>query len=180
MIFEAAAGQDLPVPDVTETARLRAGDPTALGAMIARYEHRVYRYLLRLVRDHAAADDLFQQTWLQVVRQIHRYDPSRSFDTWLFAIAHNAAIDLLRRRPGEELADYPAAGPDPLDALIAGERAANVAAAMEKLPAHYREVLTLRFEDGMKLEEIAAVTGAPLSTIKTRVQRGLDTLRRML
>jgi RNA polymerase sigma-70 factor (ECF subfamily) len=123
---------------------------------------------------------LFQQTWLHVVRQIHRYDASRSFDTWLFAIAHNVAMDLLRRRTGEVLDDYPARTPDALDTLIAGERAANVAAAMEKLPAAYRETLTLRFEEGMKLEEIAAVTGAPLSTIKSRVQRGLEALRRML
>jgi RNA polymerase sigma-70 factor (ECF subfamily) len=180
MIFEAAAGKDLPVPDITEAARLRTGDPAALGAVVARYQHRLYRYFVRLARDQATADDLFQQTWLQVVRQIHRYDPSRSFDTWLFAIAHNAAIDLLRRRTGKELDDYPTAGPDALDTLIAGERAAGLAAAMEKLPATYREALTLRFEDGMKLEEIAVVTGAPLSTIKSRVQRGLEMLRRML
>jgi RNA polymerase sigma-70 factor (ECF subfamily) len=180
MIFEAAAGKDLPIPEVSEAVRLRAGDPAALNAVVARYQHRLYRYFVRLVRDHATADDLFQQTWLQVVRQIHRYDPARNFDTWLFAIAHNAAIDLLRRRTGEELDDYPARTPDILDTLIAGERAATVAAAMETLPAAYREALTLRFEDGMKLEEIAAVTGAPLSTIKSRVHRGLDALRRML
>jgi len=179
MIFEAA-GDNLPIPDVSEAARLRTGDTQALAATVGRYQHRLYRYFIRLVRDRATADDLFQQTWLQVVRQIHRYDPSRSFDTWLFAIAHNAAIDLLRRRTGEVLEDYPARTPDALDRLIAGERAASVAAAMEKLPAAYREVLTLRFEEGMKLEEIAAVTGAPLSTIKSRVQRGLEALRRML
>jgi RNA polymerase sigma-70 factor (ECF subfamily) len=179
MIFEAVAGKDMTVPDVTEATRLRTGDPAALGAVVARYQHRLYRYFMRLVRDGATADDLFQQTWLQVVRQIHRYDPERSFDTWLFAIAHNAAIDLLRRRAGEELGDYAANTPDALDALIAGERAAGLAAAIEKLPAVYREALTLRFEDGMKLEEIAAVAGVPLSTVKSRVQRGLETLRRM-
>src|SRR4029077_21029705 len=134
-------------------------DPEALAAKVGRYQQRLYRYFIRLVRDRATADDLFQQTWLHVVRQIHRYDASRNFDTWLFAIAHNVAIDLLRRKTGEALDDYAARTPDALDALIAGERAANVAAAMEKLPAAYRETLTLRFEEGMKLEEIAAVTG---------------------
>jgi RNA polymerase sigma-70 factor (ECF subfamily) len=180
MIFEAAAGKDMPIPETTEITRLRAGDPDAFQSVVARYQHRLYRYFLRLVRDAATADDLFQQTWLQVVRQIHRYDPTRSFDTWLFAIAHNAAVDLLRRRTGEELQDYPAHSPDALDRLLAGERAATVAAAMEKLPVAYRETLALRFEDGMKLEEIAAVTGAPLSTVKSRVQRGLEALRRIL
>ena len=130
MIYEAAAGQDLPVPDVAETVRLRSGDPAAFSAVVARYQHRLYRYFVRLVRDRATADDLFQQTWLQVVRQIHRYDPRRSFDTWLFAVAHNTAIDLLRRRPGEALEDYPSSTPDALDRLIAGERAASLAAAV--------------------------------------------------
>ena len=180
MIFEAVAGKDLPVPDLTETARLRTGDPEALGAIVGRYQHRLYRYFVRLVRDRATADDLFQQTWLQVVRHLNRYDPARSFDTWLFSIAHNTAIDLLRRRPGEELDDYPSRTPDALDTLIAGERAANVAAALETLPAVYREALTLRFEEGMKLEEIATVAGVPLSTVKSRVHRGLEALRRKL
>ena len=180
MIYEATLGPGFPLSEATEAARLRSGDPAALALVVSRYQHRLFRYFIRLVRDPATADDLFQQTWLQVVRQIHRYDPARSFDTWLFSIAHNAAIDQLRRRIGEALEDYPAAAPDALDTLLAGERAAHLAAAVEALPALYREVLTLRFEEGMKLEEIAAVTHAPLSTVKSRVQRGLDALRRKL
>ena len=88
-----------------QVARLRRRDPAALADAVGRYQHRLYRYFLRLVHDPAAADDLFQQTWLNVVRQIHRYDPARSFDTWLFAIAHNTAIDHLRRGPGESIDD---------------------------------------------------------------------------
>jgi RNA polymerase sigma-70 factor (ECF subfamily) len=137
-----------------------------------------------LVRDRASADDLFQQTWLHVVRQLHRYDSARSFDTWLFAIAHNAAMDLLRRRPGESLEDYefalPSGAPDALGRVLAGERAAILAAAMAALPALYREALTLRFEEGMKLEEIAEVTRAPLSTVKSRVRRGLEAMQHKL
>src|SRR5438067_2186958 len=129
--------------------------------------------------DAAAADDLFQQTWLNVVRQIHRYDPARSFDTWLFAIAHNAAIDLLRRRPGENIEDrvLAAPAPDALSSAIAHERSTLLVQAVGALPALYREALTLRFEEGMKLEEIAEVTRAPLPTVKSRVQRGLEALR---
>ena len=88
----------------------------------------------------------------------------------------------LRRRTGESLDDREweagsSAAPDALSAVLAGERAAILAAAMGTLPALYREALTLRFEEGMKLEEIAEVTGAPLSTVKSRVQRGLEALR---
>ncbi|MBI3679116.1 MAG: sigma-70 family RNA polymerase sigma factor [Acidobacteria bacterium] len=178
MIYEAAI-EDLPVGVDDEAARLRRGDPAALAAAVSRFQHRLYRYFLRLVRQPALADDLFQQTWLHVVRQIHRYDPARSFDTWLFAIAHNAAIDFLRRRPGESIEDCPIAAPqrDALSAAIDRERSTMLAEAVGALPAIYREALTLRFEEGMKLDEIAEVTRAPLATVKSRIQRGLEALR---
>src|ERR1035438_7866141 len=144
MIYQAAIDESFPVAEPpTHAARLRSGDPAALAETVGYYQHRLYRYLLRLVRDTASADDLFQQTWLHVVRQLHRYDRARSFDTWLFAIAHNAAMDLLRRRPGESLEDrefsLPASAPDALGTVLAGERAAILAAVMEALPALYRE-----------------------------------------
>jgi len=184
MIYQAAIEPDFPVAEPTELTRLRGGDPAAINGVVARYQHRLYRYFLRLAHDRAAADDLFQQTWLQVMRNLGRYDAARSFDTWLFAIAHNAAMDLLRRRPGESLDEgeweLRSRAPDALAMMLAGERAAIVAAAMRELPAPYREALTLRFEDGMKLEEIAEVVGAPVSTVKSRVHRGLDALRQSI
>ena len=165
---------------------LRRRDPAALAAVVERYHHRLHRYLYRLVREPAAADDLFQQTWLNVVRQIARYDPRRSFDTWLFAVAHNVAIDFLRQKRSESLEEHefeasaaaPAAAPaDSLSTLLAAERAAILAAEVQQLPVLYREALALRFEEGMKLEEMAEVTHAPLSTVKSRVQRALESLR---
>jgi RNA polymerase sigma-70 factor (ECF subfamily) len=181
MIYQAAIDKESFVAEPTELARLRSGDPAALAAVVGRYQHRLYRYLLRLVHDSPTADDLFQQTWLHVVRNLGRYDAARSFDTWLFAIAHNTAMDLLRRRPGESLEDreweLPSPAPDALSTVLAGERAAILADAMGSLPALYREALTLRFEEGMTLDEIAGVTRAPLSTVKSRVQRGLEALK---
>ncbi|MEO8593155.1 MAG: sigma-70 family RNA polymerase sigma factor [Candidatus Solibacter sp.] len=184
MIYAAAVDENLPFSSSSRVARLRSGDPGALAETVELYQHRLYRYLVRLVRDPAAADDLFQQTWLHVVRQLHRYDAARSFDTWLFAIAHNVAIDALRKRPGERLDDLEfelaGAAPDALSGILAGERTAILAAAMAALPAYYREALTLRFEEGLKLEEIAEVTGVPLSTVKSRVQRGLEAMKRSI
>ena len=181
MIYQAAHFEDVPVTEPDEIARLRRRDSAALACVVGRYQHRLYRYLRRLVREPAAADDLFQQTWLNVARQIGRYDSRRGFDTWLFAIAHNAAMDLLRRKTGESLEEssheLAAAEPDALSAAMASERTAILASEMAGLSAPYREVLTLRFEEGMKLEEIAEVTRAPLSTVKSRVQRALETLR---
>ena len=159
-------------------------EAAGLAELVERYQYRLYRYLVRLVRAPAAAEDVFQQTWLQAVREIRRYDGRRSFDTWLFAIAHNAAMDLLRRTSGESLEDHEtelsSTAPDALDLAMTAERSAIVTAGMKELPALYREALALRFEEGMKLEEIAEVTGAPLSTVKSRVQRGLEALRRQI
>lgn len=174
-----------------EVAQLRRGDLEALDALLARYQNRLYRYLLRLVREPAAAEDLFQQTWLRVAQQIHRYDQRHVFDAWLFTLARNLAIDHLRRNRPESL-DEPlpsggtpadhllAAGPDAFDAAFAAERRGLLAAALGELPVAYREVLTLRFEEEMKLEEIAEVLASPLSTVKSQLRRGLEALRRRL
>lgn len=110
----------------TDVARLRRGDLNALSELIARYQNRLYRYLLRIVREPAEAEDLFQQTWLKVVEKIRSFDPGRNFDAWLFTLARNAAIDHLRRiRPqslDEPLADD-AAGDTAADRLPSGEPA---------------------------------------------------------
>ena len=169
-----------------DVLRLKRRDPDALTLLINRYQHRLYRYLLRFVREPATAQDLFQQTWLRVVETIGRFDAARSFEAWLFALAHNLAIDHLRRKRTESL-DEPAAeveaaasGLDALERAIASERAQILVSAVSELPAVYREVLALRFEEDMKLEEIAHVVGAPLPTVKTRLRRALIGLREVL
>lgn len=192
MIGAAAISWEVPVALDAEVARLRRGDLDALAALVQRYQHRLYRYLLRLVREPAEAEDLFQQTWLRVASQIRRFDARRNFDAWLFTIARNLAIDHLRRARPESLDEWdsrdfsltpPAlrdARPPVVETMIARERSEFVAAALESLPVIYREVLALRFEEEMKLEEVAAVLDAPLSTVKSRLRRGLDALRGIL
>jgi RNA polymerase sigma-70 factor, ECF subfamily len=192
MIGGAAISLEVPVGLEAEVARLRRGDLDALAELVARYQHRLYRYLLRMVHQPAEAEDLFQQTWLRAAGQIRRYDPRRNFDAWLFTLARNLAIDHLRRvrpdsidsREADEYERTPAALRDSaspvIDALIARERTYLLAAALDNLPVLYREVLSLRFEEEMKLEEIAQVLDAPLSTIKSRLRRGLENLRQTL
>lgn len=192
MISEFASRMEVAVGLDADVARLRRGDLDALAALVQRYQHRLYRYLLRLVRQRAEAEDLFQQTWLRVASQIRRFDPRRNFDAWLFTLARNLAIDHLRRvhpesldeKDGADSTHTPAAlrasGVPPVDAMIAHEHSRFVATAMEELPMLYREVLALRFEEEMKLEEIAQVLDAPLSTVKSRLRRGLENLRETL
>jgi RNA polymerase sigma-70 factor (ECF subfamily) len=174
-----------------ELTRLRGGDVEAVAALMERYQHRLYRYLLRIVRQPETAEDLFQQTWLRVMERIRHYDPQRSFEGWLFALAHNLAIDHLRRYQPESL-DEPlpsgdaraeqlaGSGPGALEQLLSDERAGWLAGCLGGLPLVFREVLTLRFEEEMKLEEVAVVLALPLGTVKTRLHRALKQLRRTL
>jgi RNA polymerase sigma-70 factor, ECF subfamily len=168
--------------------RLRHGDLDALSALIHRYEGRLYRYLVRLVREPATAEDLFQQTWLRVAERIRSFDTRRSFENWLFTVARNIAFDHLRRYRPESLDEPLPSGdarsellasdaPGAMEAILASESAALLAAAVGRLPLIFREVLGLRFEQDLKLEEIAEILGIPLSTVKSRLRRGLEDLR---
>jgi RNA polymerase sigma-70 factor (ECF subfamily) len=187
MILAAAMSLEAFTSD-REIALLKKSDPDAISELIGRYQHRLYRFLVRMVQDPATAEDLFQQTWIRLMEKSGSYDARRNFEAWLFAIAHNLAIDHLRRRRGislDELDDsglarmdrLTASGPDALEQLLDMERGALLAATIAELPAIHREVLTLRFEEEMNLEQIAEVAGIPLSTVKSRLHRALASLR---
>ena len=174
-----------------ELTRLRKGHLEALAGLIEQYQARLYRYLLRLVHEPATAEDLFQQTWIHVAEKIRSYDPKRSFDNWLFTVARNLAFDHMRRYRPESLDEPMPSGesrlellasdsPGAMEEMLGAERAALVGAAMETLPLIFREVLSLRFEEGMKLEEIAGILQIPLSTVKSRLRRALEDLRNIL
>ncbi|MGQ0733929.1 MAG: RNA polymerase sigma factor [Acidobacteriota bacterium] len=173
---------------------LRRRDPEVLEALIERYQHRVFRYLLYFTRDRALAEDTFQETWLRVVERGAQYNPRFAFEAWLLTVARNVAIDQMRRRRPMALAetaaqdaaedesgpaDPPTADPSPFDLAAENEQARRVAAALAGIPAYYREALTLRFHEDLSLQEIAEVTRVPLSTAKSRVRRGLDLLSRL-
>jgi RNA polymerase sigma-70 factor (ECF subfamily) len=175
----------------SEPVRLRRGDHDAFDALLARYQNRLYRYLVRLTANPAVAEDLFQETWLKVITRIHRYDERRPFEPWLFSVARNLAIDHLRKASPESLDEPSESGetriarlgvdePGSLERLLERERRGLLERKLEELPALYREALSLRFEEEMSFEEIAAVLSAPVSTVKSRVQRALSTLRRRM
>jgi RNA polymerase sigma-70 factor (ECF subfamily) len=175
----------------SEPARLRRGDPGAFDALLNRYQNRLFRYLVRLIGNSTQAEDLFQQTWLKVMTGIHRYDERRPFEPWLFSIARHLAIDHLRRVSPESLdepsptgeprvASLKAEEPGNLERLLDRERRGFLERKLQELPALYREAVTLRFEEEMTFEEMALVLQAPVSTVKSRVQRALTTLRKSM
>jgi RNA polymerase sigma-70 factor, ECF subfamily len=170
----------------TQIERLQQQDFEALSALIVHYQKRLFRYLVRMVRDPGTADDLFQQTWVRVMEKIRQYNWSSSFDSWLFSIAHNLAIDHLRRRQPASLEETESVeplvcpAPNGLTQMLALERSEVLVGALAGLPVLYREVLVLRFEEDMKLEDIARLLDTPLSTVKSRLARGLGRLRKQL
>jgi RNA polymerase sigma-70 factor, ECF subfamily len=186
-----ALGSEEWVGDDSEIARARRGDPAAFDLLLVRYQNRLFRYLLRLVGDPPLAEDLFQQTWLQVMTRLDRYDERRPFDPWLFSVARHLAIDHLRRTAprsldepsptGESKAErLPGREPGHLERILERERRSHLEQKLAELPALYREVLALRFEEEMTFDEISEVLGAPTSTVKSRVQRGLAMLRKKM
>jgi RNA polymerase sigma-70 factor (ECF subfamily) len=188
MILAASMNPDALSDLEDSVSRLQHGDLSALAEIMTRYQHRMYRFLLRLTQDAGVADDLFQQTWLRVIEKIGKYDARRQFEPWLFSVARNLTIDYLRVRQPKSLdvvddfGDSPAArlvaeGRDPLESLLEYERGSALAAAIAELPVIHREILTLRFEEDLKLEQIAEIAGIPLSTAKSRLFRALDNLR---
>jgi len=173
----------------TDIARgLRRRDPELLDRLIEKYQHRLLRYLVYLSGRRDLAEDFFQETWVHVLERGGQYDGRHEFSTWLFTIARHLVIDHLRsKRPTsldsladqDDLApfDIPAAGqPSAFDATVQREQNEQISAGMQHIATEYRETLVLRFQEGMSLEEIASVIGAPLGTVKSRMYRGLSAL----
>jgi RNA polymerase sigma-70 factor, ECF subfamily len=170
---------------------LRAGDPDILDGLIEEYQHRLFRYLISVTGNRALAEDLFQETWLRVLERGHQYRAQWKFEVWLFSIARHLVIDFARRKKSvslDELMDPEegrgfepsTAEPSPFEQVLTGEESARLTYLLARIPAVYREALTLRFQEEMGLEEMATIIKVPLSTVKSRLYRGLDTLRQAI
>lgn len=176
-----------------EIARgLRKRDPELLDRLIDQYQYRLLRYLLSLTNHRQLAEDLFQETWLHVLERGRQYDGRSAFHGWLFRIARNLVIDWSRKKrvvslealtePGDGGVplQIPAEQPSALEIITDKEQAERLNRILPALPAVYRELLLLRFQEDMKLEEIAAVAGVTLSTAKSRLYRGLEAVRQLI
>jgi RNA polymerase sigma-70 factor, ECF subfamily len=173
--------------EAAEIARgLRRRDPDLLDRLIEQYQHRLLRYLVSLLGERQTAEDLFQETWMRVLEHGGSYNGRTKFVTWLLTIGHNLAIDYLRRkRPmslealteaEESPREFAVDGPSAFDLVARGEQSERLASSLRQLRAEQREAIALRFQEGMSLEEIAQVTSVPLSTVKSRLYRGLEAL----
>jgi RNA polymerase sigma-70 factor, ECF subfamily len=190
-----ATAFSLLVPMETEEAQIARGlrhrDPELLDALIEQYQHRLLRYLLHLTGNRAVAEDLFQEVWVRVLEKGHLYDGRNRFVTWLMSIAHNVAIDHLRRRNPASLDEMqdpedgapfepPDSGPSPFEQAAVHQQQDMLQEALDRVAPLFREVLVLRFQEQMKLEEIAKLIHIPVATVKTRLYRGVQALRPLI
>ena len=173
-------------------AGLKHQEAGLLDELIVRYQHRLLRYLLFLTSSRELAEDLFQEVWMRVLMRGGQFNGKARFDTWLFTIARNLVIDYRRKRTlasldelfeGASEDDRPMSfevsdsQPTPFDNFANLEDRQRVADALLQVDTLYREVLVLRFHEEMSLQEIAEVTRAPLSTVKSRLYRGLAAIK---
>ena len=184
--------------DQEVVTRAREGRETAFRELIGRYERPVFSLIYRLVRDRERAEDLSQDTFIKVLNALDRYDPSYKFSSWIFKIAHNTALDHLRKKEPETLsldgsphaesaaeADASAISvssddPSPEDYAANRELAGVLEEAVGKLRPEYRTAIVLCHMEGRPYEEIAEIMDVPLGTVKTYIHRARHELRDLL
>jgi RNA polymerase sigma-70 factor (ECF subfamily) len=155
-------------------ARIADGDRLAMQVLFARHHVRVYRFVLRLVRNEATAEDLISDVFLDVWRQAGKFEGRSAVSTWMLSIARFKALSALRRRPEQELDDETAEqiedqSDDPEVALAKKDKAAVLRQALSKLSAEHREIVDLVYYHEKSVEEVAGIVGIPEATVKTRM-----------
>jgi RNA polymerase sigma-70 factor (ECF subfamily) len=189
MNLALTAAQTLATEGSVIARGLRRRDTALIERLIEIYQHRLFRYLTYLTGSRERAEDLFQETWIRVLERGRQYNPSCRFDTWLFAIARHLVIDASRKKTALSLEavmagthddsprEFAMNGPSPFDEAQMKDLNAHLGSALLELDVVQREVVLLRFQEELSLEEIAGITSAPLSTVKSRLYRGLEALR---
>ena len=155
-------------------ARIAKGDRLAMEELYGRYRVPVYRFVLRMVRNPTTAEDLDSDVFLDVWRQAGTFEGRSAVSTWLFSIARFKALNVLQRRPMEELDDEKGGAiadqaDDPEIALAKKDKAAVLRACLLKLSAEHREIVNLVYYQHKSVEDVAGIVGIPEATVKTRM-----------
>ena len=180
-------------PSDAELARdALAGSEAAYRDLVARYATPAVNFIYRLIRDRALAEDLAQEGFLRVYQRLNTYDPQRKFSSWFFQVLRNITIDYLRvnRVPTASLDELEEGGhrgaavdresASPEQAAQQGELAQAMSAALSRLRPEYREVVVLRYQEGLTHPEIAGILGLPSGTVKTYLHRARKELAEIL
>ncbi|MEB3103746.1 RNA polymerase sigma factor SigW [Ferviditalea candida] len=170
------------------------GDRNAFSELVDLYTDKIFHLANRMLGNRQEAEDIVQETFLRVYKNLGKYDPNQKFSTWIYRIATNLCIDRLRRRKHQYSLDAEVADgegidwhamlasdePGPEQRLILSEIQLQMRKAIEALPEKYKSVVILRYLHDLSLQEISEILDIPVTTIKTRVHRGREFLRRKL
>ncbi|GAA1391144.1 sigma-70 family RNA polymerase sigma factor [Pseudonocardia kongjuensis] len=177
--------------DARLVERIVAGDSTALGELYDRFGRQSYSLARRICADEGLAEDVVQEVFLAFWRDPSRFDPNRGrFGTWLLTLVHHKSVDAVRRESAIRRRSVPATedgaewnaqpGPGADEDAIGSVVAVQVLDALGTLPAEQRQVLALAYYGGYTQREVAAMTGVPLGTVKSRMFTGVARLRNLL
>ena len=166
-------------------ARIASGDRLAMQVLFARHHVRIYRFVLRLVRDQSKAEDLISEVFLDVWRQADRFEGRSTVSTWLLAIARFKALSALRRKPEEGLDEDAALeiedlADNPEVTLEKKDRSAVIRKCLMGLSAEHREIIDLVYYHEKSVQEVAKIVGIPENTVKTRMFYARKKLAEML
>ena len=155
-------------------ARIANGDRLAMQVLFARHHVRVYRFVLRFVRNDATAEDLISEVFLDVWRQAAKFEGRSAVSTWMLSIARFKALSALRRKPEQELDEETAAAiedhsDDPEVTLAKKDKSAVLRECLTALTAEHREIVDLVYYHEKSVEEVARIVGIPEATVKTRM-----------
>jgi RNA polymerase sigma-70 factor (ECF subfamily) len=165
---------------------VRAGDELAFAALYERHKAGVLNFCYQMLRNYEDAADVFQEAFRYLYAHAATYEPSARFTTYLYRIARNLCIDILRRRKRWNLralepeVDVQDPAPAARSRIEDEEIEANLRSALEEVPDPYREVVLLRVTQGLAYEDIARITDTPLGTVKSRLHTGFEVLRQIL
>lgn len=153
------------------------------GEIIRRYQGRLFAYLYRLVKDREETEDLLQDVFIKVFRNLHSFDASRKFSSWIYRIAHNEAVNFIKRRylkrfiswedvsSTKDRLEMKSTEEDPVDAWLRKETVKEVDEAINCLPIKYKQVLLLRYYSDKSYEEISDILNKPVNTVGTLISR---------
>lgn len=170
------------------------GDQKAFAELVSRHQGSVYHIVFRIVRDKDIASDLVQETFMKAFSSLKSYRSEYRFSTWLYKIAANSSIDHLRKKriqamsldnpiqtgDGEVSIEVPDYSHHPEEEIIRRERAVSIEEAIKSLPEKYRRVIIARHKEEKSYEEIASELNLPVGTVKARIFRARELLKKRL
>jgi RNA polymerase sigma-70 factor, ECF subfamily len=174
--------------------QIKKGDQSAFGEIATFYQHKVFQICYRMIGNLHEAEDLAQEAFVRAYTNIHTFDEKRKFSTWIYRIATNLSIDRIRTKKPDYYLDAEIQGseglnmysqvsddkPLPDEEVESLELLSYLQNQIQSLPDKYRAVITLRYVEELSLQEISEILDLPLGTVKTRIHRGREALRKKL